>query len=49
MRNVILFIIINIVVVIGYFAALSMKNPLIGFTIVIVAWIWLLNKSFPPS
>ncbi|MGF7028814.1 hypothetical protein L1283_005623 [Sphingobacterium sp. HSC-15S19] len=45
MRSVILFFVINIILVIGFFAALSMKTPWVGFTIAFGIWLIYLWKS----
>ncbi|WP_343570291.1 hypothetical protein [Sphingobacterium sp.] len=48
MINVILFFVINIVVVIGFFAALSMKTPWIGFAAAFGVWfiyLWRVTKQ----
>lgn len=48
MRYVILFFIINIVTVIGLFAALNMKTPWIGFAISFGVWLiylWRVTKQ----
>ncbi|EFK57044.1 hypothetical protein ACFU8T_07700 [Sphingobacterium spiritivorum] len=45
MKNVILLFVINIVVVIGFFAALSMKTPWVGFAIAFSVWFIYLWKS----
>ena len=47
MRSLILFFVINIIVVIGLFAALSMKTPWIGFAIAFGVWLiylWRVTK-----
>lgn len=46
MRNVTLFFVINIVVVIGFFAALIMKTPWIGFVTVFCNMDMFLHESF---
>lgn len=48
MRSVIMFFVINIIVVIGLFADLSMKTPWIGFAIAFGVWFIYLWKSTNP-
>jgi hypothetical protein len=45
MRNVILFFVINIIVVVGFFAALSMKTPWVGFAVAFGVWLIYLWKT----
>jgi len=48
MRNEILFFVINTVVVIGFFAALSMKTPWFGFAIAFGVWLIYILKTTTP-